>query len=214
MQQSEHPSTYMEPPAESVLERYIRETSFKRIFNQVISAQARLGFKSIGVLSQYEGEGKSFFVSALALAYTRFLRSRVLIVETVHQTRDHALSLSHLIAPYTSSGVLAGSNQGCIDLVSTESLRTGEFDTSDFQLGGYIRQVGSDYDVVIIDTCSLDTDEPTTVDPLIVGRAADQNILITSSRSHTTEHLRAALRLLEKYGLRLLGSIYNGGGGL
>src|SRR5262249_44057334 len=79
--------------AREVLSDYIRDPRFKRLFDQVASAQARGCLKSLAVLSGYPGEGKTFLVSVLALGYATFLRRRVLILDTISQTRNESFYL-------------------------------------------------------------------------------------------------------------------------
>src|SRR5690242_2502539 len=75
---------------------YVRYTEFKRLLNQIINAQKRDGFKTLAVLSEHPQEGKTFFVSTLALGFATLLGKRVLIVDTISQTRNRSLYLDRI----------------------------------------------------------------------------------------------------------------------
>jgi hypothetical protein len=73
-----------------VLLQYIRQPAFKRTLQQVLVAQNTHDFRSVAVLSQFPGEGKTFVTSVLALALATFLGKRVLIMDTVSNSREES----------------------------------------------------------------------------------------------------------------------------
>jgi len=211
--QDHSPDTHREAQGEyrqafSVLNDYIRHTDFKRILNRIVTVQAERELRGISVISQHEGEGKSFFVSALALAYTRYLYSRVLIVETIRQTKSRSLYLECLFGE-----PLADSEPGYIDLVSTESFNDGDFDMADFQIGAYLKKAQQSYDLVLLDTCSLDNRDRDNLDPMIVSSYVDGAILLTSPKSRDSMKIKGTCKQLEEFGVHLLGTVFNPGAG-
>lgn len=101
---------------------YIAAPGFKRLFDAIVLAQERTGFRSLAVLSQLPGEGRTFFVSTLALACARFLRRRVLIMDTISQTRRESVYLTTLLGESAAGPEGAGPGVGLIDLMTTRTL--------------------------------------------------------------------------------------------
>lgn len=82
---------------------YLRLPEIKRLVHRIASTQNEAPYKSLVILSEYPGEGRSFLVSLLALAYASILKSRVLILDTVSQTRESSFHASSIIRDSTSS---------------------------------------------------------------------------------------------------------------
>lgn len=195
------------------LNDFIKHTEVKRLINQIVTAQSHTGFRSLAVLSEYRGEGKTFFVAALALAYARFLPSRVLMVNTVSQPRGGGLFLESILgmhAPESHSrrGLV---EPGRVDLITTRGSEGGPFDSSDFHVASYIEGLASRYDVVLIDTCAMSEAGKDNVDPIIVAKHADTSVLVTSPRSVDRSTLTQLKRKLRRYGIQPLGTVYNTG---
>jgi hypothetical protein len=96
----------------NVLVDYIRLPHYKRLLEKVVTQQEEAGVKSITVMSMYPQEGRTFFISVLALGYALFLRKRVLIMDTVHQTRAESYFLSRVIEAEAS---IVSDNAAVID---------------------------------------------------------------------------------------------------
>ncbi len=202
-----------DPDLLNSLNFFIRQTEVKRLINQILTAQSRSGFKSLAVLSEFPGEGKTFFIAALALAYVRFLPSRVLVVNTVRQTRNRALFLESILGmhvPETQAGK-GLMEPGRIDLLTTDGNEPGPFDSSDFHVASWIEEAAERYDVVLVDTCSMASVGADNIDPIIVARHVDASVLLTSGRSIDRTTLIRIKRRLRRYGIRPLGTIYNTG---
>ncbi|MCB0333762.1 MAG: hypothetical protein KDD55_09710 [Bdellovibrionales bacterium] len=195
-----------------VLLDYIRRTEFKRMLNRIVMAQAEEGFRSISVLSEYPEEGRSFFISALALAYTRYLHSRVLIVETIEQTKNRSLFLQSVVGEHLpeSENPHFEDDPGYIDLLTTRSLGEGEYDTADFQIGKYLQKLEGRYDLVLVDTCPLSEVNARSIDPYIIARHTEAAVLITSPQSMKRSIVSPIVEQVKRMGVRLLGTVYNG----
>jgi len=76
---------------------YLRLPEIKRLVHRIATSQNEDPYKSLIVLSEYPGEGRSFLVSLLALAYASILKSRVLILDTVSQSRESSFHSSSVI---------------------------------------------------------------------------------------------------------------------
>ena len=195
------------------LTSYIRHTEFKRLFNQILTAQEQGGFRSLAVLSEFPGEGRSFFVSGLALAYARYLPSRVLIVDSVNQTVGKCLYLESVLGVHEPElvGGRSLAEPGRIDLVSTRTNGSGSYDSSDFQIGRYVEAMRDRYDVIIVDTCSLNSVGQHYIDPVIIAHQVDATILVTSLRSYERPILQRIKQKLKRYGIVPLGTVFNSG---
>ena len=205
-----------------ILSEYIREPYFKRLLNAIAGAQYHSNFKTLAVLSQQPGEGKTFFVCSVALAYSQYLQGRVLIVDTTKQTRDKLLFLECLISE-AQNGVVNGHANGNgngnkngkknsrIDFLTTRNINGGAHDWSDFQLASYIDRFKQEYDLVLIDTCALEVVDRYATDPLIVARGSDASVLITSKQTLKKERLSEIQRELKSSEVNLLGTVFNGG---
>jgi hypothetical protein len=103
---------------------YIKNPEFKRLLNKIALAQEVENFKSIAVLSEFSGEGKTFFISVLALGYAAFLKRRVLIMDTISQTRNDSFYISSVLGEesYAIEDTEV-SNSGTIDLITTRNLK-------------------------------------------------------------------------------------------
>ena len=200
-------------PLLQTLDEYIRSTEFKRLINQIAVAQARSDFKSLAVLSEIRGEGKSFFTAALALAYARHLPSRVLIVDTVtpsgrEQSCFQPLVGMHVPHSLQSRGLV---EPGRIDLVCTNQSSANGAAQSDFQIGQYLSSLADRYDLIIVDTTALAASCKDKTDPLIVAQHVDVSILLASSYSLDKEILSGIKRKLQRYGIEPLGIVFNAG---
>lgn len=194
---------------------YIRSPAYKRLLDRVSAAQAGEGFKSVSVLSRLPGEGRTFFVSVLALGYAVYLRKRVLIMDTVSQTRNEALHLATVLGELPSSGRRPGS----IDLITTKTLgRAGSpgpvgCDAADFQIAPFMAALGPSYDLILLDTCALSAVTEEHLDPVILAKGGDAAILVTSPRSLDRDSIARVQSELSGSGVKLLGTVYNSGEG-
>jgi Mrp family chromosome partitioning ATPase len=196
-----------------ILNEYIRGTEFKRLMNQIAVAQSRMDFKSLAVLSEYPGEGRTFFVAAMALAYAKYLPSRVLIVDTASRGSGQLQHFQcvmgmHLPQTMQSKGLI---EPGVVDLVAMNEKQAPTADHSDFQIRQYIASLQDRYDLVIVDTCALSSVSRGKIDPVIVAQHVDTSILITSELSLERETLARIKRRLQRYGIEPLGTVFNTG---
>jgi Mrp family chromosome partitioning ATPase len=202
-------------PLRSGFLEYVRGVEFKRILSDVGALQHQNRFQSIVLLSRAPGEGKTFFAAVLALGYALFLRRRVLILDTIAQTSTSALTLAPVLSAAGGCGEIPGG--GHVDVVTSREFDPGGQGPAvkewgaDFAIGEYIESIRGDYDLILVDTCSLEASHSDTLDPIVVGRQTDTAILITSPRTNRREHLRLLGEELRRRDVHLLGTIYNGG---
>jgi Mrp family chromosome partitioning ATPase len=192
-----------------LLSEFVRGTEVKRLINQIINAQNRNNFRTLVVLSEFSGEGKTFFTAAMALSYARFLANSVLIVNTIPQQGQGDTLLRAIVGRHSSS-TIKGAN-GRIDLITARTDGVGKFDSPDFQVAYYIDRFANNYDLVLIDTCAMSMNDSKYIDPVIVARYAEASVLITSNRSVERTTARRIVQKLNRYGIRPLGTVYNSG---
>lgn len=197
----------------SLLDDYIKRTEFKRLINQVVMAQVKQGFRSLAVLSEFSGEGRTFFAAALALAYARYLIGRVLIADTVRQPRNQTLYYRAIRGQYRPESFQPRAEvaPGLIDLLSTSETEAAAQGTSDFLLCSYIDSIKHRYDLVIVDTCAMSEVSQENIDPIVAARHVDTSILLTSQRSGERTLLLTLKRRLEQYQIPVLGTVFNRG---
>lgn len=204
-------------PNGAALIEYIRAPQFKRLLSEVVARQDESDFRSIAVLSRYQGEGKTFLTGVLALGYAIFLRRRVLILDTIAQEGGGGLFLSRLLRETVSHP----EHESLIEIVSSRSIESPNEDSIlpptpglpaiDFGIADFLHRVGIDYDLVIVDTCALESSSAQTLDPVVVARQTDTAIVVTSSRSTEAGALEPLRQILKKSRVDILGTIHNGG---
>ena len=196
---------------------YIRYSEFKRLLGQLSALVDRDGIKTMAILSEYPQEGKTFFVSAMALGYASLLNKRVLIVNTVVQVQNQSLYIKKIYedqleyAPFLGGRKTRASRM--IELISPEmdGGDSDSADTADFQIGNYINTLKDNYDLILLDTCALTASNKKNIDPIVIARQADASILLTSDRSLNRESLSGVKNVLSQWHVRLAGTIHNTG---
>ena len=194
-----------------VLTEYIRQTAFKRILHQFMKQVSAAESKSVSVLSAYPGEGKTFFVSVLALGLAQFLGQKVLIVDSVAQTKGKSLYFQGLLGEVLPDMPRDGNERGVIELLSTDSGTSDTNDTADFQLAKYFTGITGEYDLMLVDTCSIFAAESSNLDPLILAGNTDASLLVTSPRSLIPETAQSLADELGQFDVNLIGSVFNEG---
>lgn len=209
---------------------YIRHPEYKRILHFVVTAQSRESFVSMAVLSKYPGEGKTFLVSVLALGYATFLQRKVLIIDSVSQNRNESFYMGRIMGNEFNES--SRSAPACIDLMTTRGMKqhgvrsrkqlTGpehlarndeeeSFNTTDFQIGGFIESLKDSYDLILLDTCALSEADKCNMDPVILAKESHTSILVTSPRSVERANVREIKAELDRCDVRALGTVYNSG---
>jgi len=223
-----------------ILLDYIRHPEFKRLLNQVMMAQKEKGFSSVTILSEFPQEGRTFFISALALGYATYLDKKVLIMDTISQTKDESFYFGHilgkesdLIFSYDNDSDAKG---GVVDLIATKNLcrrvrleHEGEsldvirqdsllpyseeelYENVDFRIREFINTLKQTYDLILLDTCPLSRASKFQLDPMILAKQAEASILLTSQQSVSRQRLSVIKNELELSRVEILGTIYNEG---
>ncbi len=207
------------PDVQAQLLEYIRRTEFKRLLQQFSARVRETQTRSIAVLSLFPSDGKSFLVSTLALGYAQFFRAKVLIVDSVQQTQNSAVYFQGVLQGSDSSSKkgknaqVSNPSHGVVELLSTESLFPGDnYDTADFQIGAHITSLRDQYDLILLDTCSIAGADTRNLDPLILARNVDAALVLTSKRSLNSHSMGRLGQLVEEFQIPILGTVHNSWG--
>ena len=217
-----------------ILIDYIRLPQCKRLINRILTAQQEYDIRSLAVLSHFPGEGRTLLVSVIALGFMTWLDKRVLIVDTVNQTREESFFFRNVMGNNSQEGIPISPRAGCIDLVTSHSLQTKNLllldhrvkaalcsqapamlsarpdqDTSDFRIISFINSVKSFYDLIIMDTCALTDVNENTHDPMILGQHIDATILLISEEALEKHVLGKLINNLKHHRIEPLGVVSN-----
>lgn len=220
----------------SALFDYIRYPACKRLINRIHIAQKEKGIKSITALSQFPGEGKTAFISVIAIGFMALLNKRVLIMDTVSQTRDESFYYRGLLGNPLNTSNGAADRPACIDLITTKNLsrqkllnphngsglmlipevpavsaELGGFDSADFQVPAFIESMKGSYDLILLDTCALSRADKDTFDPLILAQHTDTSILVTSPATLEHKLLSSLVVELKRNRISPLGIVLDSG---
>lgn len=216
--------------ARNELLNYIRKSECKRLINRIMVAQKEQSIKSIVVLSQFPTEGKTLFISALAIGYLTLLKRRILIMDTVSQSRDDSFYCHGVVESGPDNREL-----GCIDIITTrtpESLpelpssdvyteknsapvpyaAPAPYDCADFAIKPFVDSVSQKYDLILLDTCALSEVNEDCFDPLILAQHSDAAILMASPLSIQKDTFKDFAKEVKKYRINPLGVVLNSGG--
>lgn len=193
------------------IDDYIKFPQFKRLLNQIAAHQAATGIKSLAVMSYEQGEGRSFFSAALALAYARFLDSQVLLIDSNRDEEKRSTHLAIVKGDYSAQvpNKELHHEPSFIDLVSVSDIERDYHENSDFYFGPYINSVKSRYDLILIDTCAVSSVSKDAVDPMVMSSQVDGVIILNSPLSLDKKLLEKFTKELRTSGARIIGTVYN-----
>jgi len=223
-----------------ILLDYIRHPEFKRLLNQILMAQQEQKFVSMAILSEFPQEGRTFFISALALGYATYLDKKVLIMDTISQTKDESFYFGHILGEESDSIFSydndSDSKGGVVDLIATKNLcrrvkleHEGEsldvlkgdsllsysekdlYENVDFRIRDFINSLKKSYDLILLDTCPLSRASKFHLDPMILAKQAETSILLTSPQSVNRRRLSTIRNELKSSQVKILGTIFNDG---
>lgn len=208
--------------ARHALFNYIRQSECKRLINRIMVAQNEQKFKSLVVLSQFPSEGKTLCISALAIGFLTLLDKRILILDTVSQSRDDSFYCHGVVESNAKNR-----NSGFIDIITTKTsdslpVPTGRYgvldpeldspyDCADFSIKPFVDSVKQQYDLILLDTCALSEVNDDSFDPLILAQHSDAALLVTSSSSIQKDTFGYFAHEVKKHRINSLGVVFNAG---
>lgn len=214
----------------SALANYVRLPECKRLVNRIYTAQRAKNLKSIVVLSQFPEDGNTTFISSVALGFLMLLNKRVLIMDTVSQTRDESFYYRKVLQKTSSQNDQSEDNLGFIDLITTRSIGNQfqiedfknkaptvkntnpiHYDSADFQVAPFVETLKANYDLILLDTCPLTEVNQDCFDPLILALYADASIVVTSPDSMEKGTMATLTEELKRNQVTPLGFVVNSG---
>jgi Mrp family chromosome partitioning ATPase len=87
-------------PDTNVLQKvteFVHYSEFKRILDKVVNVHTKDKVKSIAILSELPGEGKTLLCSSLAIGLSKLLNIKILIVNTQTYNAPNALTLDRAL---------------------------------------------------------------------------------------------------------------------
>ena len=179
--------------------------------------------QTVAIHSQFPGEGKTFLTAVLAESAFRFADFRVLIIDAVSTVKEESFFTDKSPSP---SGIAK------IDVTLAKTLRKDQqlshtphdvgreghmsyrVEASDFDVGTYVATVRDNYDLILIDCCSLTAITSHELHPAILACHSDSNLIVTATHRLKRRALTSLKVLIAHHNLAPLGVVYNGGGGL
>lgn len=210
---------------------YIKFPECRRLVNRINTEQRERNFKSLTVLNKNSDRGKTVFTSVIALGYLMFLDKRVLIIDTVSDSRDGSFYYREFYPHSSKAGDGNAKRAGCIDLITAESLSRKNLlhysggalihseaaepfdgrgdDGAEFQINPFIDSIKRYYDLILIDTCAFDEANRDSFDPMIIAEHSDCSVLILPESSLERDSLVAIGKELKRHHLTPLGVVLN-----
>lgn len=195
----------------SDLKEYVHFSEFKRILDKVITAHAEDQLKSIAVLSELPGEGKTFFTAALATGLSEVLQARILVIDTQtfnaegHLTLDRALEIDDLANGGPTEKTLLVKT----DILPLTNLSQGK--ATEFRIGDVIKKYSDKYDLLIFDTSALSAKNRNNIDPWVVARHVDTNLLVVGRQTLRKNFSPIFFERKNANKLKIAGLVFNEG---
>ena len=192
---------------------------------QVIDRILRSQVRSLAVVSQFPGEGKTFVSTMLAAGISRFASRRVLLIDSVSSGKSvQALPDGGgdlLIDPLYTSRVDTVVARNIYEhrkrnTEVSDSLRPtsagAEADVSDFDLLAFIASNLGSYGLVLVDTCALTSVSSETFHPAIIASHVEGVLVVLSPQGMQRTALAALRGALNREGIRPIGFVVTAGG--
>ena len=202
----------------SPLYDYIRFTEIKRLIHQLDQERQRNQLKTVAVLSELPGEGKTFLISAIALGFAVLLKKRVLIVDTTSQAKEGNLYLERIFGNVggksrKAAGASAFDDEDAqfVDLISPKNETGASTESADFQIGPFVDSYKEDYDLILFDTCAISRANKNNIDPVIIAKHAGAAIQVLSPLSVNMEVLGKIREGIRNWEINLAGTVFNRG---
>ena len=194
----------------SLLRKYQREHSIKRLVDIIARKKIELEFQSIAILSLTPGEGRSFFTAVLASSLAEYLAARVLVVDA--SGRPHHVGMLSVLE-YNQEQLTAerhGTEQrGSCKVVTVAELFGSENPEHEFRVGEIIRRAQRGYDLTLVDTQALRAVNTDGFDAALVAQQVDATLAVLSDKTDGSDGLDALKERLESITTPCIGCVVN-----
>lgn len=219
------PCEHLNGPGEALLFAECRH-----LIHQIRSAQHELNIRSILLISQLPGEGKTILTSILAEASAKLFGDRVLIVDTASSSSTDSYARYHLNSSEVTGPEIRERAPRQIMVVAakgppwsmppdTKEAEVGSNAQpyparapSEFEVGAYLNQNRNSYDLILIDSCALRPLDGQTLHPAILASFSDAVIVVLSPASVERKRLAWMKGALSQHQIKPLGFVFNQGG--
>jgi Mrp family chromosome partitioning ATPase len=190
------------------LQKFVQYTEIKNLLDRIILLQEQEKFRSIAVLSELDGDGKTFITAVLALAHTARLKKKVLVVDT---SSAHANSQPGPAMTRKKTDLLAEllEHSTAVDLISLRDWENPKATVDEYQLKALFDQVASKYALVIVDTSSLSRKNRNNFDPVVIARQCDVSILVGAHKPVDPDVSAANKKRITDSSIKLVGMVQN-----
>lgn len=197
------------PSSARYINEYLNFAEIKHLVDELAVKLETKKLKTITLLSEFAGEGKSFFSLTLAAAYGKFYNKKVLVLDTSHQKDTFAYFVKG--ADDFKDTIIKKSVFKNVDLAHVYDFPNTSSDMIDYQLDGILQELYNQYDLIVIDTNAYAIANRHNIHPLVVARRTDGSILLTSGVSSYMFHQKRYQNDLNQSHVKLIGVIYNEG---
>jgi Mrp family chromosome partitioning ATPase len=163
------------------LHNFIQYTEIKNLLDRLLLLQETEKFHSLAVLSEFDGEGKTFVAAALAVAYTERLKRKVLIVDTTTPRQLHLpVSAKTRKKSELLGELLEEAEQVDVISLSEWSGMKSHGNADEYQIKKLFAQIATQYSLILVDTSSLSRRNRNNFNPVLIARQCDASILISA----------------------------------
>ncbi len=170
--------------------------------------------KALAIVSPGRGEGRSFVAANLAIVFSQLGERTLLIDADLRNSRQH--QLFRLEGRSGLSTVLSGrSDAGAVqrvpNFVDLSVLSAGPVPPNPQELlgrqafGGLLRDLDSEYDVILIDTPSTSD----FADAHLVSASAGAAAVVVRKHFTRIEHVRRQTEVMNRSGVKVVGTVLN-----
>lgn len=182
--------------------------------DRILLIQETERFTSLSILSEDDGEGKTFVTAALAVAYATRFQRKVLVIDTSNPVAIDTPSpakalkkvnlLAELLEPVNEIDVIP-----LRDWSGAKKTPRGNVD--EYQVKALLDQVGTTYALVLVDTSSLGRRNRNNFDPVLIARQTGAAILVTTGGQMDPEISIQNRKRIADAKINLIGAVYNQG---
>jgi Mrp family chromosome partitioning ATPase len=195
------------------LQNFIQYSEIKSLLDRIIHLQETEKFQSLAVLSELDGEGKTFITAVLAHAYTERVKKKALVVDASNSGSGSAVPVQ---AASRQRGDLLSElleESALVDVISLRDWGGAKTDADEYQLKTLFAQTASKYGLILVDTSALSRRNRNNFDPFVIARQCEASVLL-SARSDVPQDISVENRKrIFDSKIKLIGMIFNHGEG-
>jgi Mrp family chromosome partitioning ATPase len=193
------------------LQDYVRYAEIKEILDRLVQLQKTENFESLAILSESDGEGKTFLTATLALAFTERQRKKVLIVDTSNADRRNAVPVParERNTKDLLSELLESSFD--VDIISLKDYKGSKEIVDEYQIKDLFNLNREKYGLILVDTSALSRKNRNNFDPLVIAYQCDASLLVSSKNDAPEGSSSENKKRILGSKIKLIGMVYNQG---